>query len=194
MIGYSLSGSLFTNPRSKTPLTCCSTSSFKPLPFFPLLLGPFFAFISLSTFSTSSKAFLKSFCPPCRSVPRSSISSRARKRRRRSLSDSANRRIGWPFCRRRRIVSSFEMLNWVSDGAGESVSPLFMSLEPRRGAGESVPDLEGTYPPFQGQLFIIPLPLVRKLDTHFQSCGFLGSIFSFLPFHLFPLFQFLFLL
>jgi hypothetical protein len=45
------------------------------------------------------------------------------------------------------------MLNWVSDGAGESVSPLFMSLEPRRGAGESVPDLEGTYPPFQGQFF-----------------------------------------
>jgi hypothetical protein len=83
------------------------------------------------------------------------MSSSARRRRRRSLSDSANRRMGWPLSRRRRIVSSFEMLNWDSDAVVES----FMSPEGEAktgGRGEPDADLEGTYPPFHVQLDICP--------------------------------------
>src|SRR5882762_8600444 len=161
MIGYSLSGSVFANSKSNTPLTCCSTSSFRVFPFFVPLLAPLLAFISLSTFSTSSKAFLKSFCPPCRSDPRSSMSSSARKRKRRSLSDSANRRMGWPLSRRRRTVSSFEMLNCNSDGAGELLVKSPEGEAKPDGRGEPDADLEGTYPPFHVQL--------KRLQTQTNS-------------------------
>jgi hypothetical protein len=58
---------------------------------------------------------------PCELVPVVfSRSSRARRRNLRSLSVSPNNRIGWPLVRRRRIHSSFEILN-VSDVEGSGV-------------------------------------------------------------------------
>jgi hypothetical protein len=51
-----------------------------------------------------------------------SCNSRARRRNLRSLSDSPNSRIGWPFDRKRRIHSSLDILNvsLVAIGSGKS--------------------------------------------------------------------------
>ena len=68
---------------------------------------------------------MKSFLWP--SV-RSSISSRARKRSLRSLSDSPNRRIGWSFCLRRRMASALEMLK--ASGLLLSASSSVLSISP----------------------------------------------------------------
>lgn len=57
--------------------------------------------------------------------------------------------MGWPFWRRRRIVSLFEMLKWDSEGGGAGE---FVPLFGGSGMGEFVFDLEGIYPPFPGQL------------------------------------------
>jgi hypothetical protein len=117
MIGYNFSGSVLTNAKSRTLLTADSAvrSSF----FFPLLV---LLWICLSTLSTSSSAFLKSFWPPRLSDPFSSMSSRARSRSLRSLSDSPKRQIGCPLARRRRIVSSMETLNEASWVGGCEIS------------------------------------------------------------------------
>jgi hypothetical protein len=104
--------------------------------------------IDRSALSTSSKALRKSFCPPTRSWPFSSISSRARRRRRRSLSDSPNSRIGCPLARRRRIVSSLEMLKAtpgfaegvpVPSGPGEAVERAALGNEGVKDAERLVP-------------------------------------------------------
>ena len=119
MTGYNLSGSVFNRPKSTMAtvplLLFTSPSSF----FFPL---SFLALNSLSTLSTSSSAFLKSFVPAF-SCPRSSMSSRARRRRRRSRSLSPKSRIGCPLARSRRMASLFGILNVLSKVA-ESESRL----------------------------------------------------------------------
>jgi len=122
--------------RSRTLLAPGSDSSFF-LPFEDLFLS------SRSLFSTSSRAFLKSFWPPCRSWPFSSMSSRARSLRRRSLSDSPKRRMGWPLARNLRTVSSFEMLYADSGGLGDSVSRSF--------AVNDCEDVKGVYSPSMSQ-------------------------------------------
>jgi hypothetical protein len=147
MTGYSLSGSVLISARSSTAISA-SPEAESSL-FFPLLLLPpvppwsavdEFALrsrISRSALSTSSSAFRKSFCPPTRSCPFSSMSSSARRRRRRSLSDSPKSRIGWPLPRRRRMVSSLEMLKatlaFAFEGGG-GVHP----AAPPSGTGEAV--------------------------------------------------------
>jgi hypothetical protein len=116
MMGYSLLGSVLTRPRS-------STSPLLSLASRPSLCFAFALICFCARLSTSSRAFLKSFCPPCRSCSFSSMSSRARKRRRRSRSDSPNKRMGCPFTRKRRMASSLEILKVVDDdGSGDAVS------------------------------------------------------------------------
>ena len=130
MIGYNLSGSVLISAMSSTASPDARSSFFFPLPSSVAELA-LRSLINRSALSTSSSAFRKSFCPPTRSWPFSSMSSSARRRRRRSLSDSPNSRIGWPLARRRRMVSSLEMLK-ATPAAGGGV-PVPMS-----GAGEAV--------------------------------------------------------
>lgn len=147
MTGYSLSGSVLISAKSSTAISAspeAESSLFFPL--LPLPPTPWSAVdelalrsrISRSALSTSSSAFRKSFCPPTRSCPFSSMSSSARRRRRRSLSDSPKSRIGWPLPRRRRMVSSLEMLKatlaFAFDGGG-GVPP---AAAPPSGTGEAV--------------------------------------------------------
>ena len=108
MIGYSLFGSVLSSNRStfvSRGSLCLALS---------LVAIPARSSFRFSPSSTSSRALRKSFWPEILSPPCSSMSSSARRRSLRSLSVSPNRRIGWPLPRRRRIVSSLEMLNWPS--------------------------------------------------------------------------------
>ena len=108
MTGYSLFGSLLSSDKStfvSTGSLCLALS---------LVAIPARSNFRFSSSSTSSRALRKSFWPEVLSPPCSSMSSSARRRSRRSLSVSPNRRMGWPLLRRRRIVSSLEMLNWPS--------------------------------------------------------------------------------
>ena len=108
MTGYSLFGSDLSSDKStfvSTGSLCLALS---------LVAIPARSNFRFSSSSTSSRALRKSFWPEVLSPPCSSISSSARRRSRRSLSVSPNRRMGWPLVRRRRIVSSLEMLNWPS--------------------------------------------------------------------------------
>lgn len=118
-----MSGSDLMSSRSIIPPDVDSPSPF----FFPLFLF----LSSRSTFSTSSSAFLKSFWPLSRSWSFSSSSSSARRRSRRSLSDSPNRRTGWALARSRRIVSSLEMLKDDS-GLGDSLAEATGVADPKR--------------------------------------------------------------
>lgn len=135
MTGYSLSGSVLISAKSSTAISLspeAESSFFFPLSWSPAVELAFRSRISRSALSTSSNAFRKSFCPPTRSCPFSSMSSNARRRRRRSLSDSPKSRMGWPLARRRRMVSSLEMLK-ATLVFGGGVPP----GRPPSGAGEA---------------------------------------------------------
>ena len=108
MTGYSLFGSVLSNDKStfvSMGSLCLALSR---------VTMPERSSFRFSSSSTSSRALRKSFWPEILSPPRSSMSSSALRRSRRSLSVSPNNRIGWPLARRRRIVSSLEILNWPS--------------------------------------------------------------------------------
>lgn len=82
------------------------------------------------------------------------MSSSARRRSLRSLSVSPNRRIGWPLARRRRIVSSLEMLNCPS---------LVVELVPSIPVGPGVSDADCDFVAFASLYQGAP---IRKAQLH----------------------------